>query len=204
MKRLFYATTLAVALAFAGRSFPADGQPDALLRVLTSEVLATVSGYKDADVRAASKLAKLIELKVEPHFNVTRMTQIAMAENWTRATPEQQKALTAEFRTLLIHTYSTVLSNYRNQSIEFTPLEMAPADVKVTVKSIMKQPGTNPLKIDYQMANTPAGWKVYEITVDGVNLIANYRGTFAARIREGGVDHLINSLRDKNRQNQPA
>lgn len=204
MKRLFSVTAFVVTLAFAGPTLSESGEPDALLKALTSEILGAIAHHKHGQADASIDLAKVIELKIEPHFDVTRMTQIAMGANWQRATAEQQKQLTAEFRQLLIHTYSVVLRSYRNQSIDFKPLQAAPADSEVTVRSIMKQPGASPLTIDYHMAKTEGAWKVYEITIDGINTIGNYRATFAAKVREGGVDHLIGALRDKNRQNASA
>ena len=135
-----------------------------------------------------------------PLFDFTRMTQLAVARNWRAATPEQQKSLTAEFRTLLVRTYSTALSNYRDQVIDFKPLRSAPGETEVTVKSVVKQPGTDALTMDYDMEKTADGWKVYDIKIDGISLITTYRETFANKVREGGVDGLIKSLADKNRQ----
>jgi phospholipid transport system substrate-binding protein len=132
------------------------------------------------------------------------MTQIAVARNWRLATPAQQSALTTEFRTLLVRTYSIALSSYRDQVIEFRSMRSAPADTEVTVRSVVKQSGTAPIAMDYDMEKTPAGWKVYDIKVAGVSLVTTYRDTFSERIRDDGVDGLIKALEDKNRQGGPA
>jgi phospholipid transport system substrate-binding protein len=128
------------------------------------------------------------------------MTQIAVARNWRAATPEQQAALTAAFKTLLVRTYSTALSSYRDQVIEFKSMHAAAADTDVTVKSVVKQSGTEPITMDYNMEKSPAGWKVYDIKVAGVSLVTTYRDSFAEKIRDGGVDGLIKALEEKNRQ----
>src|SRR6266700_2386043 len=131
------------------------------------------------------------------------MTRIAMARNWRLATPEQQKELTAEFKTLLVRTYSTALSNYRDQLIDYKPLRAKPEDVEVTVRSEVKHRGSSqPVAIDYEMEKTPDGWKVYDVKVGGVSLVTTYRDTFASEVKERGVDGLIKSLAAKNRQSE--
>ena len=187
-------------LALADIPPPQDVAPDVLLSAVTLEVLAIIR--QDANIQAgnAEKLAQLIETKVLPHFDFARMTQIAVARNWRLATPEQQKALTAEFKTLLVRTYSTALSGYRDQVIEYMPLRAAPGATEVTVKSEIRQPGTERMTIDYDMEKTPAGWKVYDIKVAGISLVSTYRESFSGRVRDGGIEGLIKALSDRNRQ----
>jgi phospholipid transport system substrate-binding protein len=175
--------------------------PDVLVKSITEEVVAILK--KDQDIQAgdAKKAADLIDTKVVPHFNFVRMTRIAMARNWQLASPEQQKELAGEFKTLLVRTYSTALSNYRDQQIDYKPLRAKPEDTEVTVKSDVKQSGSSqPVSIDYAMEKTPNGWKVYDVKVGGVSLVTTYRDTFASEVREHGVDGLIKSLAAKNHQ----
>lgn len=176
-----------------------DVAPDALLKAVTLEVIAIIR--QDAGIQAGhpAKVADLVETKILPHFDFPRMTQSAAARGWNLATPAQRQALTAEFRTLLVRTYSTALSSYRNQVIEFRPLRSAPGDTEVTVRSVIRQSGTAPLGMDYDMEHLAAGWKVYDIKIEGISLVTTYRETFASRIRESGVDGLIRSLAEKNR-----
>jgi len=174
--------------------------PDVLLNAVTSEVIAIIRQDKDIQAGDPAKVADLVETKILPLFDFTRMTQIAVARNWRLATPEQQKALTLEFKTLLVRTYSTALSSYRDQVIEYKPLRVAPDATEVTVKSDVQQSGAERLTIDYDMEKTPAGWKVYDIKIAGVSLVTTYRGTFASKVRDGGIEGLIKSLSDKNRQ----
>ncbi len=177
--------------------------PDVLVKSITGEVVAVLKQDKDIQAGNPKKIEELIEAKVLPHFNFTRMTRIAMARNWRLATPEQQKELTGEFKTLLVRTYSTALSNYRDQLIDYKPLRAKPEDVEVTVRSEVKQSGSSqPVAIDYEMEKTPNGWKVYDVKVGGVSLVTTYRDTFTSEVKERGVDGLIKSLAAKNRQSE--
>ncbi len=179
--------------------------PDVLVKSITEEVVAVLKQDKDIQAGNPKKIEELIEAKVLPHFNFIRMTRIAMARNWRLATPEQQKELTAEFKTLLVRTYSTALSNYRDQVIDYKPLRAKPEDVEVTVRSEVKQSGSSqPVAIDYEMEKTPNGWKVYDVKVGGVSLVTTYRDTFTSEVKERGVDGLIKSLAAKNRQSERA
>jgi phospholipid transport system substrate-binding protein len=128
------------------------------------------------------------------------MTRIAVARNWHLATPAQQEALTVEFKTLLVRTYSSALSSYRDQEIEYKPLRVAPGATDVTVKSEMRQAGKERMTIDYKMTKLSSGWKVYDIQIAGVSLVTTYRDTFASRVRDNGIEGLIKALSDKNRQ----
>lgn len=196
---------LLLALALSAPALPAQElEPNALLQSVTLEVIAALKQERDLHGGNLKQNASLVETKVLPLFDFSHMTRIAVARNWRLATPEQQTALTAEFRTLLVRTYSTVLSSYRDQVIEFRGAHAAPADTEVTVKSVVKQSGTAPIAMDYDMEKTPAGWKIYDIKVAGVSLVTTYRDSFAESIRERGVDGLIKALKDKNRQGDPA
>ena len=145
-------------LALAAPFAPAqEVAPDALINAVTLEVIAIIKQDKDFQAGNPTKVADLVETRILPLFDFARMTQIAMARNWHVATPAQQKALIIEFKTLLVRTYSTALSNYRDQVIEFKRLRAAPGDSEVTVKSVMKQPGTDPLTMDYDMEKTREG-----------------------------------------------
>jgi phospholipid transport system substrate-binding protein len=187
------------ALAVPGASAQ-DLTPDALVKTVTQDVIAVIKQDKEIQAGNQKKTIALVEEKVLPHFNFTRMTALAMGVNWRKATPEQQQALVNEFRTLLVRTYSTALSAYRNQVIEVKPLRAKPDDADVMVRSEVKQSGTEPVTLDYSMEKTPNGWKVYDVAVGGVSLVTTYRDTFANEVRNVGVDGLIKALADKNRQ----
>jgi phospholipid transport system substrate-binding protein len=172
--------------------------PDALVKDVTEEVLAALRSDPSIKSGDAAKTAELVETKVLPHFNFSRMTALAMGKEWRATTPEQKKQLTDEFRTLLVRTYSNALTSYKNQTIDYRPFKMAPADTDVTVRTQINQPGGRPIPLDYALEKQDSGWKVYDVMVAGVSLVTNYRETFAAEIRAGGVDGLVKSLRAKN------
>jgi len=170
------------------------------VRSVTDDVVGIIKQDKDIQAGNRQKTIALVEQKVLPHFDFTRMTALAMGPNWRKATPEQQKLLVEQFRTLLVRTYSTALSAYRNQVIDVKPPRAQPNDTEVVVRSEVKQSGAEPVTIDYSMAKTPGGWKVYDIAVNGASLVSTYRETFATEVRNGGIDGLIKSLSAKNQQ----
>jgi len=184
---------------FSSLATAQETAPDVLVKGITTEVIEIIKQDKEIQAGNPKKIADVVESRILPHFSFTRMTQIAVAVNWRRATPEQQKVLTDEFKTLLVRTYSNALALYRDQVIQFKPLRMRPGDADVTVKSEIRQRGAQPVTLDYDMEKTPAGWKVYDVKVSGVSLITNYREEFAAQVRESGIDGLIKTLVSKNR-----
>jgi phospholipid transport system substrate-binding protein len=173
--------------------------PDALMNAVTSEVIAVLR--QDLAAGQATNVAQLVETRILPLFDFQHMTRMAVARNWRLASAEQQAALVAQFRTLLVRTYSSALSSYRDQDIEYKPLRLAPGETDVLVRSAVRRRGAETLTLDYDMENTPAGWKVYDVKVAGVSLVINYRDSFAAAVRDGGIDGLVKSLSDKNQQN---
>jgi len=200
MKTIIFAGLLAIATSAApAAAAAAEIAPDALARTVTDEVLTIVRSDKELQAGNPQKVAQLVETKVLPHFNFNRMTQLAVGRNWRQATPEQQRALTEEFKTLLVRTYASAFTQYRNQTVDYRPLRMAPADTDVVVKSLIKQPTGQPIAIDYAMEKLAGAWKVYDVKIEGISLVENYRNTFNNEIQRGGVEGLIRSLGDKNK-----
>jgi phospholipid transport system substrate-binding protein len=140
----------------------------------------------------------LIEAKVLPHFNFQAMTSSAVGRNWDKANADQKARLMDEFKTLLVRTYSSALASYSSQKFDFRPLRAKPTDTDVTVNVRILQSGTEPVTIDYDMEKRPAGWKVWDVRVGGISLVANYRTEFDNLIRESGVEGLIKALHAKN------
>jgi len=176
------------------------------VRVLTGacEALQTarpLGPLVDVATETGGELASLVETKILPHFDFAHTTRIAMGANWRRASSEQREQLVREFRTLLVRTYSSALMNYRDQVLEFKPLRAQPGDMQVTVRSEVRQSGTQAVSIDYEMEKTASGWKVYDVKISGASLAATYRDTFAEEVRNHGIEGLIDSLSSKNRQN---
>lgn len=200
--RKSWVNVLALMLTFAAPySAAQDIAPDTLLKGVTMEVLGIIG--RDQDIQAGDqvKINALVESKILPYFDFARMTRIAVARNWGLATEEQKTSLITEFRTLLVRTYSVALSNYSGQTVEFKRLRTAEGDTEVTVKSVIRQPGTEPLNMDYEMEKMKTGWKVFDIKVEGISLVTAYRESFANKVRAVGVEGLVKLLSDKNRQN---
>ena len=200
MSRIFAILLAALAPALAA----AQETPDALVKRTTDEVLAIIKADKEVQGGNMSKVVALAEQKVLPHFNFTRMTRLAVGRNWAQATDAQKDALTREFRTLLVRTYSTSLSQYRNQTIEAKPTRVGAQDKDAVVKTAVIQQGGPPIPIDYAMEKVDDGWKVYDVVIDGASLVTTYRGTFNDQIQKGGIDGLVKTLQDRNRSPEPA
>jgi phospholipid transport system substrate-binding protein len=196
MFRIVLATLLAAlvpALAAAQES------PDQLVKRTTDEILTIIKTDKDVASGNQARVTELAEQKVLPHFDFERMTRLAVGRNWAQATDAQKQALIKEFRTLLVRTYSSSLSQYRNQTIDVKPTKLAAGDKEATVRTAVIQQGGPPIPIDYAMEKTDSGWKVYDVIIDGASLVTTYRGTFNDQIQKGGIDGLAKTLQERNR-----
>jgi phospholipid transport system substrate-binding protein len=198
LRALLCAALVAPVLAAAQES------PDELVKNVTLEVVGVIT--KDRDIRAGNqrKVIELVEAKVLPHFNFTSMTALAVGQSWSKASPDQKKRLSDEFRTLLVRTYASALAAYSDQKFDFRPLRAKPTDTDVTVQVRIVQQGAQPVTLDYGMEKTASGWKVYDVMVGGISLVANYRSEFNNQIRDSGIDGLISSLQSKNRGSERA
>jgi phospholipid transport system substrate-binding protein len=197
-------STILVLASFSGLGQPLFAQntvaPDVLAKGVTDEVIAILRADPDAFAGNPAKVIELVENKVLPHFNFMRMTQLAVGKNWRQASAQQRDALTGQFRTLLVRTYATAFTAYRDQTISYRPLRMQPEDVDVVVRSQIIQQSGPPVGVDYSMEKTASGWKVYDVAIEGVSLVQNYRSTFNGEVQRGGIDGLIGALEAKNRQ----
>jgi phospholipid transport system substrate-binding protein len=182
----------------------AQETPDALVKRTADEILAIIKTDKDLQNGNSAKVVALAEQKVLPHFDFERMTRLAVGRNWAKASDAQKDALVKEFRTLLVRTYSSSLSQYRNQTIEVKPTKLGAADKEATVRTAVIQQGGPPIPIDYSMEKADSGWKVYDVIIDGASLVTTYRGTFNDQIQKGGIDGLVKTLQDRNRSPAPA
>ena len=172
--------------------------PDEMIKNTATEVLENI--HKDKDIQAGNKqkIKDLIEAKILPQFDFTRMTRLALGRFWNQATPAQQQELTNEFRSLLVRTYSASLNSYKDQKIDYKPLKLNPGETDVVVKTAILQSNGRGIPIDYTVIKSPTGWKIYDISVDGVSLVVNYRSSFAHEIQQGGIPKLISTLQAKN------
>jgi phospholipid transport system substrate-binding protein len=185
-------------LAFLPAMAFAQETPDALVKRIADEVLAVIRSDKDVAAGNQQKVVALAEQKVLPHFDFTRMARLAVGRNWSKASDAQKEALTREFRTMLVRTYSSSLTAYRNQTIEVKPTKMAANDTETTVRTQVIQQGGPPIPIDYAMEKVSNDWKVYDVVIDGASLVTTYRGSFNDQIQKNGIDGLLKTLQERN------
>jgi len=176
--------------------------PDVLVKAVTLEVIDIIQTDKEIQKGDRKKVIALIEAKVLPHFNFQTMTSSAVGRNWDKASAEQRARLQEEFKTLLVRTYSSAIAAYSSQKFEFRPLRAKPTDTDVTVNVRVMQTGNQPVTIDYDMEKRPTGWKVWDVRVGGISLVANYRTEFDNLVRERGIDGLLKALQAKNSSNE--
>ena len=194
----------AAALCFAAVATPAQAQaqagktPDALIKDVSTDVLDAVRADKSIKQGDVQKVMTLVDSKVMPYVDFQRMTASAVGRYWRQATPEQQKRLQEEFKTLLVRTYSGALAQVRDQTVELKPMRSAPDAKDVVVKTEIRGSG-DPVQLDYRLELTAAGWKIYDMSVLGVWLVENYRNSFAQEISASGIDGLINKLAERNK-----
>jgi phospholipid transport system substrate-binding protein len=173
--------------------------PDALVRTVSTEVLDAIKKDKTLQSGDLTRLQALVDEKILPHVNFDHMTQLAVGRGWRAATPEQRQALTREFRTLLVRTYSGAVSAVRDHQVQLRPFRANPADTEVVVRTQVVPSKGDPIQLDYRLEKGEQGWKIFDINILGVWLVENYRNEFASRISQDGVDGLIKSLAERNK-----
>ncbi|MCL4185150.1 MAG: phospholipid-binding protein MlaC [Burkholderiaceae bacterium] len=200
-RRLFsWCLCLLLAAPFAAS---AQEAPDALIERVSAEILERIRSDEALKSGDPKKVSELVDAALMPHVDFRRMTALSVGRSWRNATPEQQERLMAEFRTLLIRTYSGALSMVDDQKVRMRPLRADPKDADVIVRSEVLQPRGEPVQLDYRMRKDGSGWKIYDVNVLGVWLVETYRTQFAQEVNAGGIDGLIKSLSEKNRQPPP-
>jgi len=177
----------------------AEVAPDALVKSTAEDVLAVVKKDKDIQSGDQQKIFALAEEKILPNFDFDRVCRMVLGKHWNSASKEQQESFQREFRSLMLRTYASALSKYRNQTIEYKPFRAQAGDSEVTVKTQILQPGGQPIGVDYSLVKKGDTWKVFDIVIEGVSLVTNYRGQFNNEIRQSGIDGLIQKLAEKNK-----
>jgi phospholipid transport system substrate-binding protein len=179
----------------------AQEAPDALIRRVSEEVMDLARNDPAIQAGDRRRIYAVVESKILPHLDFQRGTALTMGRNWREATPEQRQKLAAEFRNLLLHTYAGAMSQIKDQTMTFRPLRMDPSETDVEVRSEVRMPRRpEPVEVSYRLRKAPSGWKIYDVNVMGAWLSETYRTTFASEISKGGVDGLIHTLEEKNRQ----
>jgi phospholipid transport system substrate-binding protein len=172
--------------------------PEELVKKLTSDVMTTIKTDKDLAAGDKQKALKLAEEKILPHIDFEEATRLAVGRAWRDATPEQRKKLVDEFRSMLVRTYSNALDGYQGQEMKVLPSRNKGGDSEATVRNQFTRAGGKPVPIDYQMRKTDSGWKIYDISVEGISLVLTYRSEFDQVVKQEGIDGLIKRLSQKN------
>ncbi len=191
------------AVAFVRPVHAADEAPDALVKRLSSDVLDTIRADKSIKAGDLTKIMALVDAKIMPNVNFHRMTASAVGPAWRQASPEQQKRLEGEFKTLLVRTYAGALAQVSDQTVSVRPFRGSEDDKEVLVRTEIRG-GGDPVQLDYRLEKTPgegSGWKIYNINVLGVWLVDTYRSQFAQQISSKGIDGLIEALATRNKNN---
>ena len=196
-------STLLLGLVMASSpsfSVAADEAPDMLIKRISTEVMDAIKGDKGVQTGDISKVVALVDNRIMPNVNFTRMTAAAVGRNWRQATPEQQKRLQDEFKALLVRTYSGALTQVKDQTISVKPLRSTSADTEVVVRTEVLGRG-DPVQLDYRMEKVGTAWKIYDLNVLGVWMVETYRTQFAQEINAKGIDGLIAALAERNKSN---
>lgn len=201
LKQLFAIALTATAFSLSASAIAADTEaPDALVKRISQEVLDIAKADKEIQSGSQKRVLQVVEEKILPFVDFQRMTALAAGRNWRDASPEQQKALITEFRSLLVYTYSGAIAQVRDQKVQFKPMRAEAGDTDVEVRSEVVQSRGEPIQISYRLEKLAGGWKIYDVNVLGAWLVETYKSTFAAEISKGGVDGLIKVLSEKNQR----
>ncbi|MDO9365991.1 MAG: ABC transporter substrate-binding protein [Methylotenera sp.] len=196
----YIASTAFMLSLFAGVAVAnAELSADELVKKTADEVLTIIKNDKDIQAGSQQKIYALTEEKILPNFDFDRVSRMVLGKNWRAATPEQQASFQKEFRSLLLRTYASALGKYKDQVIEYKPMRSEPGAKNVSVKTLILQTGGQPVTVDYSLVKVDGGWKVYDIVIEGVSLVTNYRSQFSNEIRQNGIDGLNKKLAEKNK-----
>ncbi len=198
MSKWLVAFGTTAALLFASPAFAQDGGPEQLVQKVTEEVLSTIKSDKALQAGDKQKALKLAEEKVLPHIDFEESTRLAVGRAWAKATPEQKKQLVDEFRRMLVRTYSNALEGYQGQTLKVLPSRGKQAADDATVRAQFIRAGGQPLPLEFQARKTDKGWKIYDISVEGVSLVLTYRSEFDTVVKQGGIEALLKRLTEKN------
>ena len=201
--RLIAVLAVASAPLLPSPALAADEAPDVLVQRISGEVMSAVKADAAIQKGDVNRIMALVDSKIMPNVNFSRMTASAVGRFWRQATPAQQKQLQDEFKTLLVRTYSGALGEVKDQTVSFKPLRAKPEDTEVVVRSEVRGRG-EPIQLDYRLEKTTDGWKIYDLNVLGVWLVETYKTQFAQEINTKGIDGLIASLVQRNKAGATA
>jgi phospholipid transport system substrate-binding protein len=199
LNKLLASIVAVAALGFTSIA-SADEAPDVLVKRISQEVMDLAKADKEIQKGNQQRVLDLVESKIIPYVDFQRMTSLAAGRYWREATPEQQEKLTAEFRSLLVYTYSGAISQVKDQKLDLKPMRADPDDTEVEVRTLVIQPRNEPIQLYYRLEKLPIGWRIYDVNILGAWLVEAYKGSFASEISKGGMDGLIKTLAEKNKR----
>ncbi len=199
-RSLLFALTASSLFVSAAQAQAPASTPDAMVRDLSNEVLNAIKADKALKSGDTNRVQKLVDDKVLPYTDFQKMTQLSVGPGWRNATPEQRAALTREFRTLLVRTYSGALAQVSDHKVELRPFRAQPTDTDVIVRTQVVASRGDPIQLDYRLEKTDGGWKIYDINILGVWLVENYKSQFSSQVNSSGIDGLIKTLTERNSQ----
>jgi len=194
--KLFKSFLLTFFILISFTTMAADG-PLELVQKTADDVLAVLKS-DDSIQQDKEKIYQLAEEKILPNFDLDRISMLVLGKAWRKINEDQQQQFKSEFKTMLLRTYAVALGKYKDQQIDFKPMRMEPTDKQATVKTQIIQDGAQPISVDYTLAKKDDQWKVFDIVIEGVSLVTNYRSQFASEIKNNGIDSLISKLAEKN------
>ena len=198
MNPVFKKILTAALLAFALNVNAQELGPEELVKTIIEDVMAEVNTDKQLAAGDADKAAKLAEQKILPHIDFEEATRLAASRAWPQASPEQRRKLVAEFRSMIVRTYANAISAYKGQQMRLLPSRNKAGVGEATVRYQFMRSGGRPVQIHYEMRKTSAGWKIYDINIEGISLVLTYRTEFDSIVKQDGVDGLIRRLGEKN------
>ncbi len=201
-RRIFILLTAWAVACWGGNLYAAQDEATELVKRTSERMLSTLQARRAEVDRNPSLIYGMVDGIVAPHFDFERITQGAVGQYWRQASPSQQKALVDAFKQVLIRTYARSLLNYSGQEIRYLPVRPGSRDSTVTVSTEVQDSGGPPVPVDYRLYNNSGRWKVYDVVIDNASLVGNYRSSFAAEVRKGGIDGLIAKLGDMNSKGQ--
>ncbi|VAX11942.1 hypothetical protein MNBD_GAMMA24-2467 [hydrothermal vent metagenome] len=202
IKQRFYSLILPLLLLLGSLNLAqaAPLAPDVLIRTTTEKMLSALEKHRLELKQKPTMVYGLVSNIVLPHFDFIRMSRSVLAQNWNKASRKQKLSFIRAFRTLMVRTYAVALLEYTSQEIHVLPAKLKAGDKNATVRMEVLQPGKSPVIINYRLHLKKKGWKVYDVTVDGISLIANYRTSFASEVKQQGLDALIARLQKHNKK----
>jgi len=200
LKSLLFSLAASTLLISAAHAQASNAAPDAMVRDLSNDVLNAIKADKALKSGDTNRVQKLVDEKVLPYTDFQKMTQLSVGPGWRNATPEQRAALTREFRTLLVRTYSGALGQVSDHKVELRPFRAQPSDTDVIVRTQVVATRGDPIQLDYRLEKSDSGWKIYDINILGVWLVENYKSQFSSQVNSSGIDGLIKTLTERNSQ----